>query len=469
VSTGRSVAAIVLLTLPLAGCAPQPVPYQPALEREGELHVYLQPIPQEAHRLEFSISEIAAVRDDGLTIPLLPDLTELKCRDLLEVQKHLAWSTLPPGSYKGITLRIGRASLVGEQGSNDLLLPEEPLRVAQEFNIIRRASSTLFLSLAPARPDTGRYRFTPEFVLAKPTRQLNSLLGFVTNSASNLVTVFNKVTMKVVDTIATGSGPRGAAIDRRRGWVFVALAGDDAIEAIELNTGEILRRLQLNFGDRPVEIELSQDGSTLVSVNAGSNSASIIDARVLVERGRVALPSEPASVVVGPLSQRAFVLQPMSNALTAIDLSRGAITATVTLDDPPLRGALGREGNTLYVVTRYSSDLLAIDATSLTVLDRIYVGSGAKTVEVDLPTGLIYVGRAAGGIAVVDPASAATIDRFRSRGNAAFLAIDEDQNSLFVVRPDNRTVERLDIVSKRLRGVIEVGEEPYAVVLSGGR
>jgi YVTN family beta-propeller protein len=291
----------------------------------------------------------------------------------------------------------------------------------------------------------------------------------VTNSASNLVTVFNKVTMEVVDTIATSSGPRGAAIDRRRGWVFVALAGDDAIEAVEVNTGEILRRLQLNFGDRPVEMQLSPDGNTLVSVNAGSNSASIINAGVLIERGRVALPSEPASVVVGRSSQRAFVLQPMSNALTAIDLSRAAITATVTLDDPPLRGAVSREGNTLYVVTRYSSDLLAIDATSLTVLDRIYVGSGARTVEVDLATGLIYVGRAAGGIAVVDPSAAATIDRFRSRGNAAFLAIDEDQNSLFVVRPDNRTVEKLDMVSKRLKGVIEVGIDPYAVVLAGGR
>ena len=103
------------------------------------------------------------------------------------------------------------------------------------------------------------------------------------------------------------------------------------------------------------------------------------------------------------------------------------------------------------------------------MIDRIYVGSGAASVEVDLATGLIYVGRAAGGIAVVDPSTVATIDRFRSRGNAAFLAIDEDQNSLFVVRPDNRTVEKLDIVSKRLKGAIEVGKEPYAVVLMGGR
>ena len=467
-SAGRSVAAIVLLALPL-GCAPIPVPYQPALTRDGELHVYLQPMPQEAHRLEFSIREIAAVRDDGLAIPLLPYLTELRCRDLLEVQKRLAWSTLPPGSYKGITLRIGKASLTGEQGANDLLVPEEPLHIAQAFNIFRRASSTLFLSLAPARPDTGRYRFSPEFTLAKPTRQLNSLLGFVTNSASNLVTVFNKHTMQVVDTIATSSGPRGANIDRRRDWVYVALAGDDVIEAIEVNTGQILRQLQLNFGDEPVEMELSPDGSTLVSANAGSNSASIIDARVLIERGRVALPSEPASVVIGRASQRAYVLQPRSNALTAIDLSRAQITASVTLDDPPLRGAIGREGNTLYVVTRYSSDLLAIDATSLAVLGRIYVGSGAISIEVDANTGLIYVGRAAGGIAVVDPSSAVTIDRFRSRGDPVFLAIDDDHNSLFVVRPDNRTVEKLDIVSKRRKGVVEVGKDPYAVVLSGGR
>ena len=125
-----------------------------------------------------------------------------------------------------------------------------------------------------------------------PRRQLKSLLGFATNTGSNVVSVFNKFTMEVVDTIATSSGPMGAVLDQRREWAYFALAGDAAIEAIEVGTGEILRRLRLHFGDEPVEIDLTSDGEFLVSANRGSNSASIIDAASLREIERVRLPSE---------------------------------------------------------------------------------------------------------------------------------------------------------------------------------
>ena len=160
----------------------------------------------------------------------------------------------------------------------------------------------------------------PVFSLAKPRRQLESLLGFATSSGSNVVSVFNKVTMEVVDTIATSSGPKGAVLDQRRGWVYIALAADDAIEAIDVGTREILRRARLHSGDEPAEIALSPDGETLVSANYGSSTASIIETSALREVGRVRLPAEPTSVVMGESGQRAYVLHSLSNAISVIDL-----------------------------------------------------------------------------------------------------------------------------------------------------
>jgi YVTN family beta-propeller protein len=327
----------------------------------------------------------------------------------------------------------------------------------------------LFLSLNPAKWVTRGLHFTPDFSLAKPRRQLRGLLGFATNSGSNFVSVFNKHTMRIVDTIATSSGPKGAAIDQRREWVYVAVAGDDAIEAIEVSTGEILRRLQLNFGDEPVEVALSPDGSFLVSANHGSNTASIIDTGSLRELERVALPSTPSSVVAGRSSRRAYALQPLSNAVSIVDLSSRSIAATRILDETPVRGAISRDGDSLYVITRYSSDLLVLNAANLSVKGRIYVGAGATSIRTDPKTGLIYVGKRTGGISVLDPSSLLPIDRFRMNEKVDFLAIDNDQNSLFVVLPDSATIQKLDLISKKLRGVIEVGAGSYAVVLMGER
>ena len=456
----------VLLAFVAAGCAPQPRPYRPALTADGELHLYLQPIPQEAHRIDFTIPAIAAIREDGELVPLSLAFSDFAGGDLVGVQKRLASAVLPPGPYKGIVIEIDKASVLGEEGAASLLVPDEPLIVEQEFTVVRKAAHALFLSLEPDYLLSSGFRFTPTFSLAKPRGQLRNLLGFATSTKSNVVSVFNKHTMEIVDTIATGSGPMGAVIDERRGWVYVALAGDDAIEAIEANTGQLLRRLQLNFGDEPIELALSPDGTTLVSANRGSNSASIIDAMSLREVTRVSLPAQPNAVVAG--ASRVYVLQPRANAVSVINLPRRELLSTQILDDKPMRGAISSDGNSLFIITRFTSDVLVIDALSLAERGRIYVGSGAASIRVDSNTGLIYVGKKSSGISVIDPSSLLPIDRFRLEGYTEFLTIDEDDNSLLVLLPDRNAIQKLDLVSKKLRATIEVGDGGYSIAVMGG-
>jgi DNA-binding beta-propeller fold protein YncE len=456
---------IVLLAFVAAGCMPLPPPYRPALVRDGEIRLYLQPIPQKARRITFSIAEVAAVRQDGGTVPLRQSLTELKAKELISVQRLLASAPLAPGPYEGISIRMGEASLLGEEGAAALLVPDEPLFIEREFTVTRRRASTLFLSLDPEKLVGGGFRFDPVFSLAKPKRQLRTLLGFATNSGSNTVSVFNKFTMEIVDTVATSSGPRGAVLDQRGGWVYVALAGDDAIQAIDVSTGEILRRVRLNFGDEPVEVGLSPDGEILVTANRGSNTASIIDASSLREKGRVRLPSEPSWVVMDTVEPRAYVLQPLSNAISVIDLDRLAVVATRTIEETPVRGAISRDGSNLYVITGNSPNLLVLDPGDLAVTGRIFIGTGAASIKVDPKTGLVYVGKKIGSIAVVDPSLLMPIDRFKVAGNVAFLGIDNDQNSLFAVLPDSNTIQKMDLISQDVSGVIDVEEGCHAVVL----
>jgi len=465
----RVLAILGLLGILAAGCAPMPPAYLPALRKDGVLRVYLQPLPQETHRLSFSIAEILALRNDGESIPLAASFIELDGKDLIGLQRILVSVQLPPGSYRGISLQLSAASLLGEEGRADLLVPKEPLFIEQGFEIVRERSSTLFLSLDPERLVSRGFSFTPTFSLEKPRGQMTSLLGFATNTRSNTVSVFNKHTMEIVDTIATRSGPMGAVIDQRREWVYVALAGDSTIAAIEVTSGQTLRRTRLHFGDEPVEIGLSPDGRILVSANRGSNTASIIDAGSMSEIERVRLPSEPTSVAMSTVEPRAYLIQPLSNEISVIDLHRRGISATRTLEETPLRAAVSEDGASLYVITKSSPNLLVLDPRNLSVTERIFVGTGAKSIKVDPKTGLVYIGMRVGGVAVVDPSLLMPIDTFRVAGNAAFLDIDGDENSLFVVSSDRKTIQKMGLINRKVLGRIEVEEGCYAAVLMGGR
>jgi DNA-binding beta-propeller fold protein YncE len=458
-----------LLAVLAAGCAPLPPAYQPALGNSGEIRVYLQPLPQEAHRIVFSVTAIGAVREGGAVVPLQQSLVEWKGKELIGKQRLVASAQLPPGAYEGLALEIAAASVISDAGPSDLLVPDEPLLVEFEFTITRRLASALFLSLAPDDLVPGGFQFAPTFSLAKPRRQLRSMLGFATNSRSNVVSVFNKFSMEVVDTIATSSGPKGLALDQLRGWVYVALAGDDAVEVIDVTTGEILRRGNLNFGDEPVEIALTPDGRNLITANRGTNTASILDASSLREVGRVQLPSEPTSVAMSRSEPRAFVFQPQSNVVSVIDLERREVITTRTLEESPIRGAVSADGSSLYVITRNSPNLVAIDATSLITSGRIFVGTGAGSIQEDPRSGLLYVGKNMGEVSVIEPSLSTPIDRFRVDGRVVWSTIDNEENALFVVLPDSKRIWKMDLISQKLLGSIEVEEGCYGVVVMGER
>ena len=68
----------------------------------------------------------------------------------------------------------------------------------------------------------------------------------------------------------------------------------------------------------------------------------------------------------------------------------------------------------------------------------------------------------------VESDSLLPIDRFRLEGYTEFLTIDEDDNSLLVLLPDRNAIQKLDLVSKKLRATIEVGDGGYSIAVMGG-
>lgn len=95
----------------------------------------------------------------------------------------------------------------------------EPFTAKGIFEVERQRALTLFLAVDGSTAITSGIRFTPQIILARPGKVLINLKGFVTTSASNLISVFDKKTMLVVDAIATGRGPEGISLDQKRARV----------------------------------------------------------------------------------------------------------------------------------------------------------------------------------------------------------------------------------------------------------
>lgn len=462
---------LLLFSLLLSACVgPQVRPVLQPLTNVGSLTVYLQPLPQESHRLTFDIASIQAIREDGGEENLVEDFPPVRADQLIGLQKKLSTTRLEQGQYLGIALRFKGASLLAEEGEAALSVPVEPVIASQKFTIKKGQATTLFLTLLPERMLTDGFRLTPRFSLAKPQGLLISLKGFVSNSEINNLTIFDRKHNVAVDTLAMRGQPRGIALDQARALLYVALSGSNAVGIIEVNNAATVGMINLRVGDDPREIVLGRQGRTLISINPGSHSASIIDTLSLTEVDRLLFKSEPTEIFRSAVGARAFVLLPDTNSISLIDYSspRRTEVLTVALDETPLRGIASKDGAALYLLTSFSSNLLVLDTETLTISNRIYIGSGAQAL-VEERNGLVYVAKRTGEIMIVDPSVRAVIDSFPVPKGARFLTLDESQNALFAVYPERGVVEKFGLTSKKSLGVMESGAGAYAAALMGER
>lgn len=453
----------------LLGCQPALLKGRPPLEEEGEVYLYLDPFPQEAERLKFIIEKIFAVAGDGREYLLSLSLVELKPSSLRR-QRLLASGRLPSGQYAGFSFKVKKAVLKVEEGEADLLVPETPARIDFPINIQRKKAYTILLAFRYKESITGGFSFSPSFSFSLPPRPLMNLVGYVTNQSSNNITIFDKKTIRAVGVIATGSKPSGMALDQRSGRAYVALSGEDEVDVIDMTAGDIVDRIKLNSGDKPHELALVPDGRILLICNRGSSTVSFVNPFSLLEVGRVNVGREPNSILIDPNGRRAFAFNTLSSTISVIDIPNKAVVTTIATDPGPLRGQFNRRGDRLYVIHELSSYLTILNPLSLSVLRRVSVRMGMRSIKVDKRTDLVYLGKGNDILVeVYDPFSFVPVDSIRTEGGIIYMTIDGEENNLYMVNPETKSVLISNVVRKGTVAEMDVGEGPYWVTMMGER
>jgi YVTN family beta-propeller protein len=434
---------------------------------DGGVYLYLQPLPPEASRLSFTVASVSAVSGSGTEYPLKLNLGVVVAAEAGR-QRLLASGRLPAGSYSGFTVRFTRATLKGTSGDVALALPETPIRLDLQLGVTGRQSSVVWLSLKYPEPVGGASTFSPAFTVVVPSKPIADHAGFVTNSGSNTVTVFDKQIAQAVAVIDTCAGPAGLALDQRRRRLYVACPNDDEIQSIDVATGDIVDRASASPGDRPRELALTPDGNTLVAANTGSNSIGFFDTGALSRADRVNVGSGPGSLAIDPAGRRVFVFDTLSNAVSVVDIATRAVVATLATDASPLRGQFNARGDRLYVIQERSPYMMVFDPQQLTTITRARLNTPVSAIVVDRIRGLLSVGsRTQPGIDFYDPNALMPLYTMKTRSGVSYLAIVPDDNRLYMVSPDTRSLLVGRLADRKVASEIDVGDGPYGVAIMG--
>jgi YVTN family beta-propeller protein len=460
---------ISILFFLCAGCQTVQTILKPALTGEGEIYVYLQPLPQEANGLSFTLDGIVAVRNDGFEEPLSLSLKDFKGGEVKR-QRLVAPGRLQPGVDRGLSFKAEKASVKGEDGEKALIVAEKGERVDFSFEVKRKKALVINISFKARESLGSGTSFKPLFTMSIPPKPLIALTGYVTDYASNTISVFDKRSGDIMEVIATGRGPKSVVFNRAGTLAYVVISAEDAIEVIDLLSNAQVNRIQMNTGDNPSEAALTPDGRTLLVVNSGSNTLSFIDPSSNFETSRLNVGNRPVSLLIDPTGSRAYVFNYLSNTISVVNIADRTIGATLATESNPLRGQLSRKGDKLFVFHEWSPNIIVFNTTSLTVLKIIYVGIGVSFIKVDNSTDRLYVAkRHDTQIDIYDPFSAIPMDFLKVAGGASYMLIDDEANNLLLVLPEQNALQSVNLISKKQRFLIDTGNVPHWSSIIGER
>jgi YVTN family beta-propeller protein len=269
---------------------------------------------------------------------------------------------------------------------------------------------------------------------------------YVSNEASNELSIIDPRSDEVVATIAVGRRPRGVRVGSDGRHVFIALSGsprcpptlpDEECERLEVDKTEdgiaivdvAARRVirVLPGGSDPEQFDLSRDERRLFVSNEDADAATIVD----ISTGRVLrtvpVGREPEGVKTSPDGTVFLVTSESDHDVTAVDAETGAIVARVEAGLRPRDVVFSRDGARAYVSAELERHVAVIDTESWFVLETIPLSATA------LPMG---------------------------------LAVSSDARWLYVANGRDRTVVKVNLDSRAVVASTEVGTRPWGLALS---
>jgi len=242
-------------------------------------------------------------------------------------------------------------------------VPAAPVRITFPFFAVRPAGRALLAG--SRRPGLGRRRvsFDPVLSVREPSRPIVGNAGFVTNTGSHAITVFDKHLGQAVAAIGGCGGPAGMALDSGRRRLYVACSADDEIQSIDMATGK--------WSSAPASLSAIDHASWpwRRTVSRCCRSTSGPAAFACSRPDRCAAGQDPCRQRPG-LGDVRRVREPCVRLQYAGVLHLGhrhrrrTVTATVSTDAAPTRGLLGRRGDRLYVIHERSPYLTVLTRDS---------------------------------------------------------------------------------------------------------
>ena len=220
----------------------------------------------------------------------------------------------------------------------------------------------------------------------------------VTRPGTNTIEIFSPVKRRVVARISQISDPRGMAVDDEGGTLYVALAGNNSIAAVDTRNWKVEKIIPVQH--RPERLLWVPQTKTLYVTSVLDRTLSAIDLRTSAESDVLELNALPQDLVYDPAKRAILLSLQDQNQVALIDSSNKITGRYKLVASEPTGLALDEERRRLYVAVRYA--VLELNADTGQELARIPAPGGTDALVLDPGGNLLYAASGDGSVLAID-------------------------------------------------------------------
>ncbi len=299
--------------------------------------------------------------------------------------------------------------------------------------------------------------FTDITVLEQPVAYQS--YAYISNSASNTVSVIDTTDNTVKATVNVGNGPWGVAATLD-GKVYVVNDQGHTVSVIDIATNTVTATIPV--GNNPFGIAANLNGTKVYVTNQGSYNVSVIDTATDTVTASVDVESIPAGIAVNPAGTKVYVTQENGN-ISVIDTANSTVVANVSVGNIPTGITVSPTGKRVYVTNQGSNNVSVIDTSTDTVIATVNIGLGPAGVILN-PTGTkVYAANmGTNSVSVIDTATN-TVSGAVDVGSSPFgVSVTLDGTKVYVANMGSSAVSVIDTATNTVTASVDVGNSPIA-------
>jgi YVTN family beta-propeller protein len=253
-----------------------------------------------------------------------------------------------------------------------------------------------------------------------------------------------------------------AVLPHPRGSKVFALAPDSGT-IFEVDVASLAVSRRRRVANRAISMLLASEGGGLWVLTREPAALLELSLDTLEPRRRIPLPMPPDSFDLG-LGKRAAITSRAGQAVFIAALDRATIERTVALGDEPGIVSFQQKGAQIVVGSRSSYTVTMIDAASGDVLVRLLVPvQPSHFCNADEGT-LFVTGEGRDAVVILYPYLTEVGETILAGHSPGAMAVAG--RFLLVANPEANRVTALDIDSRKLAAVVEVGQEPRQILIT---